>query len=104
MRDWRGAAPNAIEDLRSHDGGFSSRALYPVDEPHQVEFYELELAAEREEERRRAPAGTKEYLVVIEGSVEVTTPKTSHVLHQGDAVYFVADARNDYKNTCKRAC
>src|SRR5262245_31000688 len=30
--------------LRSHDGSFSSRALFPMDRPRHIEFYELRLA------------------------------------------------------------
>ena len=29
--------------LTSHDGSFSSRALFPLDEGRRVEFYELEV-------------------------------------------------------------
>jgi transcriptional regulator with XRE-family HTH domain len=84
--------------LRSHDGGFSSRALYPVEESHQVEFYELELAGQREENADAHAAGTKEYLVVVEGTVEITTPQTSQILNEGDAIYFIADVPHRYKN------
>src|SRR3954454_1005649 len=31
--------------LTSHDGSFTSRALFPFDEPRNVEFYELNLTA-----------------------------------------------------------
>ncbi|MBI3784158.1 MAG: helix-turn-helix domain-containing protein, partial [Deltaproteobacteria bacterium] len=35
--------------LTSRDGGFSSRALFPFDEPRSVEFYELRLAPQATE-------------------------------------------------------
>jgi transcriptional regulator with XRE-family HTH domain len=84
--------------LRSQDGGFTSRALYPVDEPHQVEFYELELASRREESAEAHAPGTKEYLVVVEGSVEVTTKGEAHQLREGDAIAFIADGPHRYRN------
>jgi transcriptional regulator with XRE-family HTH domain len=84
--------------LHSQGGGFSSRALYPVDEPHQVEFYELELAARREEQAEPHASGTKEFLVVVEGNVEVVAHGESHVLRDGDAIAFLADVPHCYRN------
>jgi len=85
--------------LHSQDGGFTSRALYPVDEPHQVEFYELELATQREESAEAHAPGTKEYLVVVEGAVEVSTKGEAHLLREGDAIAFLADGPHRYRNT-----
>lgn len=84
--------------LHSQDGGFTSRALYPVDEPHQVEFYELELACRHEELAEAHASGTKEYLVVVEGSVEISARGEAHVLHEGDAIAFLADVPHSYRN------
>jgi transcriptional regulator with XRE-family HTH domain len=84
--------------LHSQDGGFSSRALYPVDEPHQVEFYELELAGYREELAEAHASGTKEYLVVVQGTVEIGSRGQSHVLYEGDAISFAADVAHSYRN------
>ena len=84
--------------LRSHDGAFSSRALYPVDEPHQMEFYELELAADHEELADAHPTGTKEYLVVVEGSLEISVRGETHRLREGDSITFLADAPHSYRN------
>ncbi len=35
--------------------------------------------------------GTKEYLVVVEGAVEVSTKGEAHLLREGDAIAFHAD-------------
>jgi hypothetical protein len=35
--------------LASHDGGFTSRALFPFDEPRLVEFHELRLEPRSQE-------------------------------------------------------
>lgn len=85
--------------LHSQDGGFTSRALYPVDERHQVEFYELALSALREERAEAHAAGTREYLVVVEGSVEISARGEVHLLREGDSIAFLADVPHAYKNT-----
>lgn len=85
--------------LASHDGSFSSRALFPFDEPRRVEFYELRLAAHAEEHADAHPPGTMENLVVTVGSVEIDRGDEHHVLAAGDAILFEADVAHVYRNT-----
>lgn len=84
--------------LASHDGSFSSRALFPFDEPRRVEFYELRLAAHAEERADAHPPGTLENLVVTAGTVEIDRGEEHHVLGTGDAILFEADVAHVYRN------
>jgi transcriptional regulator with XRE-family HTH domain len=84
--------------LASKDGSFQSRALFPQDGPRRVEFYELRLAAKRQEEADAHPAGTSENLVVTAGTVEIRMAGETHVLRAGDAILFEADREHTYKN------
>ncbi|HYO53178.1 XRE family transcriptional regulator [Archangium sp.] len=84
--------------LASHDGSFSSRALFPFDEPRRVEFYELRLDAHAEERADAHPPGTMENLVVTAGTVEIDRGEEHHVLGQGDAILFEADVAHVYRN------
>jgi transcriptional regulator with XRE-family HTH domain len=84
--------------LASHDGSFSSRALFPFDEPRRVEFYELRLAAHSEERADAHPPGTLENLVVTAGTVEIDRGDEHHVLGTGDAILFEADVAHVYRN------
>jgi transcriptional regulator with XRE-family HTH domain len=84
--------------LTSHDGAFSSRALFPFDEPRRVELYELELKKGCEEVAEAHAAGTRENLVVAAGTVEITVDGVPHRLQSGDAIVFEADAPHAYKN------
>lgn len=85
--------------LTSHDGTFSSRALFPFDEPRRVEFYELVLARGSIENADPHPAGTRENLVVTGGQVEIQAGGEVHKLSTGDAILFEADKPHSYKNT-----
>jgi transcriptional regulator with XRE-family HTH domain len=87
--------------LRSGDGTFSSRALFPFDEPHAAEFYELRLAAHSTEEAEPHPPGTVENLVVTSGSLEMRVGADVHVLAPGDAIRFDADVPHHYRNPGK---
>lgn len=84
--------------LTSHDGSFSSRALFPFDEPRRVEFYELELKKGGLEVADPHAPGTRENLVVSKGSVEIVVDGVVHRLGAGDSVVFEADVPHSYKN------
>src|SRR5262245_58190307 len=74
--------------LRSYDGAFSSRALFPMDRPRSVEFYELRLAPQATEDADPHPPGTVENLVVNAGEVEMTVGAEQRLLKTGDAILF----------------
>jgi transcriptional regulator with XRE-family HTH domain len=84
--------------LRSRDGSFSSRALFPMDQPRNVEFYELRLTPFGAEEADPHPPGTTENLVVANGSLELTIGGERALLVQGDAILFQADVPHTYRN------
>lgn len=84
--------------LLSHDGSFSSRALFPFDEPRRVELYELRLQANGVESAEAHAAGTMENLVVSKGSVDIVTGGETHRLSAGDAILFEADSPHEYRN------
>ena len=84
--------------LTSKDRSFSSRALFPFDEPRRVEFYELRLAAGAVEDADAHPPGTGENLVVTQGSVEIDVAGDTHKLEAGDSILFEADTPHAYRN------
>lgn len=84
--------------LTSKDRSFSSRALFPFDEPRRVEFYELRLAAGSTEDADAHPPGTTENLVVTAGTLELDVAGDTHRLEAGDSILFEADTPHAYRN------
>ncbi len=84
--------------LSSHDGTFTSRALFPFDKPRRVEFYELRLAPHGVEHADPHPPGTIENLAVAAGALELGVGERREVLTTGDAVVFQADVPHLYGN------
>jgi transcriptional regulator with XRE-family HTH domain len=84
--------------LLSQDGRFSSRALFPFDSPHKVEFYELRLAPQASACSEAHAPGTTETLVVNRGQLNVEIHHRTHHLAVGDAVAFEADTHHTYRN------
>ncbi len=90
--------------LTSSDGGFTSRALFPYEEPRRVEFYELRLAARAAEHADPHAPGTTENIVVSQGSLELRAGDETHLLETGDAVLFEADTPHSYTNAGDTPC
>jgi transcriptional regulator with XRE-family HTH domain len=90
--------------LTSHDGAFSSRALFPFDEARTVEFYELKLAPLAVEKADPHPPGTVENLVINAGALEMTVGADRHVLAKGDSILFEADVPHEYRNPGDVTC
>jgi transcriptional regulator with XRE-family HTH domain len=84
--------------LTSQDGSFSSRALFPFDEPRKVEFYELRLQPGGVEQADPHPPGTTENLVVSAGTLALVVDGEPFALSQGDGVHFQADVPHEYRN------
>lgn len=84
--------------LTSQDGSFTSRALFPFDEPRRVEFYELRLAPGGAERADAHNPGTVENLVVAKGSVEIEVQGRKELLGAGDAMVFEADVPHVYRS------
>jgi transcriptional regulator with XRE-family HTH domain len=84
--------------LTSKDRSFSSRALFPFDEPRRVEFYELRLTPGGVETADPHAPGTSENLVVTGGTVEIDVGGDTHRLETGDSILFEADAPHAYRN------
>jgi transcriptional regulator with XRE-family HTH domain len=87
--------------LTSKDRSFSSRALFPFDEPRRVEFYELRLAGGSVEDADAHPPGTTENLVVTAGTIEIDVSGDTHRLEAGDSILFEADTPHAYRNPGK---
>jgi transcriptional regulator with XRE-family HTH domain len=88
--------------LTSHDGSYSSRALFPFDEPRRVEFYELRMAPGSVEKADAHNPGTTENLVVAAGGVEIEVGTRKETLHTGDAIVFQADVPHVYRSRSDR--
>jgi transcriptional regulator with XRE-family HTH domain len=88
--------------LTSHDGSFSSRALFPFDSPRRVEFYQLTVRPGGVEKAEAHNPGTTENLVVAQGQVEIEVSGRREPLEAGDAIVFEADVPHVYRNRGER--
>jgi rhodanese-related sulfurtransferase/transcriptional regulator with XRE-family HTH domain len=90
--------------LVSPDGRYSSRALYPLSEKPDAEFYELFLSAHSREDAQAHKPGTRENLIVTAGRLELKVGAQSFELEKGDAIVFTADVAHSYINPGSTDC
>jgi transcriptional regulator with XRE-family HTH domain len=84
--------------LRSADGKFESRPLAPAGATPFVELYELKLAARARHASEPHAVSTREIVVVLSGSLRLTTGDATHDLAAGDSILFAADVPHVYEN------
>jgi transcriptional regulator with XRE-family HTH domain len=85
--------------LRSGDGGFESRALFPFDKHRRAEFYELRMSGGHIERAIAHPEGTYENIVIHSGKLRLTVGDSKPVeLRAGDSILFRADVPHTYEN------
>lgn len=90
--------------LSSNKGSFLSKALFPLDIPRRVEFYELTIKGGTTERAVPHPPGTAENIVIAEGELEIEVAGQKTLLKEGDSIYFVADVPHVYKNDSGKDC
>jgi transcriptional regulator with XRE-family HTH domain len=86
------------QELRSPDGKYVSRALFPFVGERRTEFFELRLEPGGALESAAHERGTTENLVVSRGRVIVEVAGQESALAAGDSIYFVADVPHSYRN------
>jgi quercetin dioxygenase-like cupin family protein len=86
------------QELRSPDGKYVSRALFPFVGERRTEFFELRLEPDCMQESAPHATGTTENLVVSQGAMIVEVAGAKSELATGDSIYFVADVPHSYRN------
>src|SRR3984957_5733128 len=76
--------------LRSTDGRMESRLLSPSGSGDRVEVYELRFQAKGFHRSESHGAGASETVILLSGSLRVTTGEETHDLNAGDTLYFLA--------------
>lgn len=85
-------------ELRSADGKYVSRALFPFVGERRAELFALRLEPGCMQSSDAHAAGTTENLVVVQGTMSVEIGGARMDLSEGDSIYFAADVPHIYRN------
>ena len=89
---------NKAQHTSNHDGSFRTRALFPRDQTHATEFFQLTLAARSGGTSPAYAPQTTANLVVASGTIKLKLGATSIRIQEGDAAVFDADVEQIYEN------
>lgn len=99
-------APQGVEVIRGDDPASvfrddercRIRTLSPLNLEKDVEFYEVTLHAGQSLSSAAHFEGTREFVTVQKGSVEITSGDSVQTLHRGDSAQYRADVEHSIQN------
>jgi transcriptional regulator with XRE-family HTH domain len=89
---------NEAQVLKSADGKMESRPLARSGAGPGVEVYELRVTAHGAHESEPHAPGTRELVVVLQGSLKMSVGEETYLLGLGDSLVFAADQPHVYEN------
>lgn len=87
-----------VSVLLSDEGRFQLYPFFPFQEEKRFEIVSIEMDPGCSTESVAHTEGTEEYLIVYEGTVNLTFSEQTHTVHAGNAIRFVADKNHVYEN------
>lgn len=88
----------ALTPFEEEDGMYRSYPLFPFHPQKKFEIYTVEMEGGCVHESEPHNDGVEEYILMIEGRLELTIGQESHVLGAGDGMHFSADRPHTYTN------
>lgn len=87
-----------MEPLLEEKGSFRSYPLFPFSPQKQFEIYIVEMDPYCYHESEAHSAGVEEYIVLLQGSLEISINGSNHTLNPSESLRFIADQPHSYKN------
>jgi len=87
-----------LEPQKEIKGNFRNYFYFPFETDREFELYNLEIEAGGCYECASHGEGTKEYLIVFSGELELKSGDVKHRLSVGDAIRFNSDKEHSYTN------
>jgi transcriptional regulator with XRE-family HTH domain len=87
------------EPLMEEDGHYRAFPLIPFDQKKQFEIYTVEMDPGCCHASEPHNDGVEEYILMMQGSLEVTFHQETFQMTVGDAIHFSADQPHTYRNT-----
>lgn len=87
-----------VAPVLEDDGRCRDYPLFPFDPALGFEVYTMELDAGGRLGAEPHPAGMRETITVVHGSLALTVAGAEYLLGEGDAIRFPADVAHEYRN------
>ncbi|BFT71899.1 MULTISPECIES: helix-turn-helix domain-containing protein [Paenibacillus] len=93
------------EDLSSfdeEDGQYRAYPLFPFHPQKSFEIYTVEMEQGCTHASEPHNEGVEEYILMVEGKLQISIAQESYILQPGDAIHFTADRPHTYTNLSDR--
>ncbi|QGQ97512.1 XRE family transcriptional regulator [Paenibacillus psychroresistens] len=87
-----------IEPLLEEEGAFRSYPLFPFSPHKQFEIYLVEMDPNCYFESEAHSAGVEEYIMLLQGGLEIAFSGSSHSIKPNESLRFIADQPHSYLN------
>lgn len=87
-----------LSPIKDDEDGMSLFLLFSFDQDKRFEIFSVSLAPQCTHLSDPHEAGSDEYTLLTEGTLEITVGPEIHRLTQGDAIRFQADKPHTYRN------
>lgn len=87
-----------LEPLLADESGYHAYPLLPFDQNKKFEIYTVELEPGCTHPSESHNEGVEEYILMMQGAVQVSFQQESYQLKAGDALHFTADQPHEYEN------
>lgn len=87
-----------LEAFSEEDGHYRAYPLIPFDQQKQFEVYTVEMDNGCSHESEPHNEGVEEYILMSQGSLQLSIHQETYRLQAGDAIHFTADKPHTYNN------
>jgi transcriptional regulator with XRE-family HTH domain len=87
-----------LDPLLEEEGAFRSFPLYPFSPQKQFEIYLVEMEPGCIHESEAHTAGVEEYIMMLQGSLEILINGSDYLINANDSLRFAADQPHIYRN------
>ncbi|NOU87471.1 helix-turn-helix domain-containing protein [Paenibacillus sp. LMG 31460] len=88
-----------LSPFEEEDGQYRAFPLFPFHPQKSFEIYTVEMDRDCSHASEPHNEGVEEYILMVEGSLDLTISQESYTLKAGDAIHFTADRPHTYTNT-----
>lgn len=87
-----------MDPLLEEEGSFRSYPLFPFSPHKQFEIYFVEMDPHCYHESEAHSAGVEEYIMLLQGSLEITINGSNYTIKPNGSLRFIADQPHSYMN------
>jgi transcriptional regulator with XRE-family HTH domain len=88
-----------FEPFLERDGQYRVFPFFPYDQTKRFEIYHVEMLPHTTHESEPHNEGVEEYIIVVDGTLELAVEGETYTAEKGNAIHFLANSPHVYRNS-----